>query len=44
MTATPPRRVVTGHDAGGRSIVVSDGATPTSQTIDTGVSFHEILR
>ena len=29
MTLPPIRRVVTGHDAGGRAIVVSDGALPT---------------
>jgi quercetin dioxygenase-like cupin family protein len=36
-----PRRIVTGHDASGRSIVVSD--TPTPKTLDIGTAaFHEI--
>jgi hypothetical protein len=42
MPPTPPRRIVTGHDASGRSIVLSDGVTPTSHTMDTDVTFHEI--
>jgi quercetin dioxygenase-like cupin family protein len=36
-----PRRVVTGHDASGRSVVVSDGPTP--KTLDIGTAaFHEV--
>ena len=36
-----PRRVVTGHDAEGRSVVLSDGPTPRSH--DIGVAeFHEL--
>jgi quercetin dioxygenase-like cupin family protein len=36
-----PRRIVTGHDASGKSIVVSDGPTP--KTLDVGTAaFHEI--
>lgn len=36
-----PRRIVTGHDASGRSIVVSDAPTP--KTLDIGsAAFHEI--
>ncbi len=36
-----PRRIVTGHDAAGRSIVLSDGPTP--KTLDIGsAAFHEI--
>jgi quercetin dioxygenase-like cupin family protein len=41
MTSTP-RRIVTGHDDQGRSIVLSDGPTPTSRDLPTGVTFHEI--
>jgi hypothetical protein len=38
-----PRRIVTGHDAGGTSIVVSDGPVPvTSELPADGVAFHEI--
>jgi quercetin dioxygenase-like cupin family protein len=36
-----PRRVVTGHDADGRSVVVSDGPAPKSLEIPSAV-FHEI--
>jgi quercetin dioxygenase-like cupin family protein len=36
-----PRRVVTGHDAEGRSVVVSDGPAPKSLKISSAV-FHEI--
>ena len=36
-----PRRVVTGHDAHGRSVVLEDGATPTSRSIP-GATFHEL--
>lgn len=36
-----PRRIVTGHDASGKSIVLSDGAAP--KTLDIGAAaFHEI--
>jgi quercetin dioxygenase-like cupin family protein len=36
-----PRRVVTGHDASGKSVVLSDGPTP--KTLDIGTAaFHEI--
>jgi len=36
-----PRRIVTGHDASGTSIVVSDAPTP--KTLDIGTAaFHEI--
>jgi quercetin dioxygenase-like cupin family protein len=36
-----PRRIVTGHDASGKSIVVSDAPTP--KTLDIGTAaFHEI--
>jgi hypothetical protein len=41
MTFATPRRVVTGHDGEGRSIVLSDGPTPV-RTIATGVTFHEV--
>jgi quercetin dioxygenase-like cupin family protein len=40
MSATP-RRIVTGHDASGKSVVLSDAATP--KTLDIGTAaFHEI--
>jgi quercetin dioxygenase-like cupin family protein len=36
-----PRRIVTGHDASGRSIVLSDAPTP--KTLDVGTAaFHEV--
>jgi naringenin degradation protein FdeH len=36
-----PRRIVTGHDASGRSVVLSDGPTP--KTLDIGTAaFHEV--
>jgi quercetin dioxygenase-like cupin family protein len=36
-----PRRIVTGHDASGKSVVLSD--TPTPKTLDIGsAAFHEI--
>ncbi|HWC83000.1 MAG TPA: cupin domain-containing protein [Pseudonocardiaceae bacterium] len=40
---TVPRRVVTGHTADGKSVVVSDGAIPVTREIaEDGVAFHEI--
>jgi quercetin dioxygenase-like cupin family protein len=36
-----PRRIVTGHDESGKSVVLSDAPTPKSLDIGTGV-FHEI--
>ena len=36
-----PRRVVTGHDARGRSVVLSDGPAPKSHAVP-GATFHEI--
>jgi quercetin dioxygenase-like cupin family protein len=37
----PPRRIVTGHDSSGKSIVVSD--TPVPKTLDIGTAaFHEV--
>ena len=38
---TVPRRVVTGHDADGCSVVLSDGPTPRSHGIP-GATFHEL--
>src|SRR4051795_8678731 len=36
-----PRRIVTGHDASGKSVVVSD--TPVPKTLDIGTAaFHEV--
>jgi naringenin degradation protein FdeH len=37
----PPRRVVTGHDAAGRSVVLSDGPAPRSHDVGSAV-FHEV--
>lgn len=38
-----PRRIVTGHDAEGRSVLVSDGPVPVSREIaEDGVAFHEV--
>jgi quercetin dioxygenase-like cupin family protein len=38
---TPPRRIVTGHDASGKSVVLSDGPNP--KTLDIGTAaFHEV--
>jgi mannose-6-phosphate isomerase-like protein (cupin superfamily) len=38
-----PRRVVTGHDAAGVSVVLSDGPVPVSREIPAdGVFFHEV--
>lgn len=38
-----PRRIVTGHDASGTSVVLSDGPVPVSRQIpEDGVAFHEI--
>jgi quercetin dioxygenase-like cupin family protein len=36
-----PRRVVTGHDSRGRSVVLSDGPVPKSHAIPDAV-FHEV--
>jgi quercetin dioxygenase-like cupin family protein len=36
-----PRRIVTGHDASGRSVILSDGPNPKTLDIGTGV-FHEL--
>jgi quercetin dioxygenase-like cupin family protein len=36
-----PRRIVTGHDASGKSVVLSDAPTPKSLDIGTA-AFHEI--
>ena len=39
--STAPRRIVTGHDASGRSVVLSDAPTP--KTLDIGTAaFHEV--
>ena len=36
-----PRRIVTGHDADGRSVVLSDAPTPKTHDIGTA-AFHEL--
>jgi quercetin dioxygenase-like cupin family protein len=42
MTQPTPRRVVTGHDDDGRSVVLFDAPTPTTATLDNGAAFHEV--
>ncbi|WP_298740695.1 cupin domain-containing protein [uncultured Microbacterium sp.] len=38
-----PRRIVTGHDDAGVSVVVSDGPVPVSRELpEDGVAFHEV--
>jgi quercetin dioxygenase-like cupin family protein len=37
-----PRRVVTGHDESGKSIVVSDVPAPSTRTLPEGAVFHEV--
>lgn len=38
-----PRRIVTGHDATGTSVIVSDGPVPVTRELpQDGVAFHEI--
>jgi quercetin dioxygenase-like cupin family protein len=39
--STAPRRIVTGHDESGKSVVLSDAPTPKSLDIGTA-AFHEI--
>ena len=41
MTWTP-RRVVTGHDAEGTSVFLSDGPPPVTRTAADGAVFHEL--
>jgi hypothetical protein len=41
-TARSARRVVTGHDANGKSVILSDGPPPNVRTKGTGVDFVEI--
>jgi mannose-6-phosphate isomerase-like protein (cupin superfamily) len=45
MTDTAPRRVVTGHDRSGKSVVLSDGPPPQHHPMhgaDVGADFFEI--
>jgi mannose-6-phosphate isomerase-like protein (cupin superfamily) len=45
MTAAAPRRVVTGHDRNGKSIVLSDGSPPQHHPMhgpEVGADFFEI--
>jgi hypothetical protein len=37
-----PRRVVTGHDAAGRGVVISDGPAAVSRQVADGASFYEL--
>jgi quercetin dioxygenase-like cupin family protein len=36
-----PRRVVTGHDSAGRSVILDDGPAPRSRSLP-GATFHEL--
>jgi hypothetical protein len=41
--STVPRRIVTGHDARGVSVVLSDGPVPVTRELpESGVLFHEV--
>lgn len=42
MTHPSPRRIVTGHDNSGQSVVLSDTPTPTTAMLENGAAFHEI--
>jgi mannose-6-phosphate isomerase-like protein (cupin superfamily) len=45
MTAEVPRRVVTGHDSNGKSVVLSDGPPPQHHSMhgaDVGADFFEL--
>lgn len=42
MTGEPPRRVVTGHDASGRGVVLSDGPPPHVRDVPDGATFVEL--
>ncbi|HEX3832626.1 MAG TPA: cupin domain-containing protein [Solirubrobacteraceae bacterium] len=42
MTGGPPRRVVTGHDASGRGVVLSDGPPPHVRDVPDGAMFVEV--
>ena len=44
MSGGPVRRVVTGHDAGGRAVVLEDGAPPVviRSPLQPGLAFHEV--
>ncbi len=45
MTDSAPRRVVTGHDKTGKSVVLSDGPLPKHHPMsgpDVGADFYEI--
>lgn len=39
---TPPRRIVTGHDPAGVSVVLSDGPPPAERTLPDGAVFYEL--
>ncbi|HEX3803892.1 MAG TPA: cupin domain-containing protein [Solirubrobacteraceae bacterium] len=42
MPEPAPRRIVTGHDGAGRSVITADGAAPASRSISDGAVFHEM--
>jgi quercetin dioxygenase-like cupin family protein len=42
MTGEPPRRVVTGQDASGRGVVLSDGPPPHVRDVPDGATFVEV--
>jgi quercetin dioxygenase-like cupin family protein len=37
-----PRRVVTGHDASGRSVIIGDGPPAVSRQVADGATFYEL--
>jgi quercetin dioxygenase-like cupin family protein len=42
MPESAPRRIVTGHDASGRGLVLSDGPPPVSRQVADGATFYEM--
>jgi quercetin dioxygenase-like cupin family protein len=42
VSAEPPRRVVTGHDASGGGVVLSDGPPPHVRDVPDGATFVEV--
>jgi quercetin dioxygenase-like cupin family protein len=42
VSARAPRRVVTGHDASGRGVVLCDGAPPHVREVPDGATFVEV--
>ena len=42
MPEAAPRRIVTGHDADGHGLIVSDGPPPAARNVPDGAVFHEM--